>query len=142
MKGALRRATLAVLASLALPAFGQPRDWWPGASYDPKVPTPKAVLGYEIGEYWTEHEAMTDYMRRLEAASNRVKVFSVGRSNERRELLLVAISDLTNIKRLEEIRTTVARLRDPRRLAEGAAREIAKTTPAIAWMSFANDGSL
>ncbi len=143
MKESLRSRGRALLglAALALPVPAQSRDWWPGASYDPKVPAPKSVLGYEIGEYWTEHEAMTDYMRRLEAASSRVKVFSVGRSNERRELLLVAISDPANMNRLEEIRTTVARLRDPRRLAEAQAREIAKATPAIAWMSFANDGN-
>lgn len=126
---------------LVTPVFAQSTEWWPGASHDPKIPSPKSVLGYEIGEYWTEHEAMLDYMRRLEAASSRVKVFSVGRSNERRELLLVAISDPENMARLEEIRTTVARLRDPRKLSEPQAREIAKTTPAIAWMSFANDGN-
>jgi hypothetical protein len=68
-------------------------------------------------------------------------VFSVGRSNERRELLLVAVGEPQNIRRLEEIRTTIARLRDPRRLSESEARTIAGTTPAIAWMNFANDGN-
>jgi chorismate mutase len=130
---------LLLLLLAAAPA--RATDWWPGTSYDPKLPTPKAVLGHEIGEYWTEHLAMVDYIRRLEAASDRVKVFSVGRTNEKRELLLVAISDPENLRRLEEIRTTVARLRDPRRLSEAQAREIAKATPAIAWMSFANDGN-
>lgn len=117
-------------------------EWWPGSTYDPKVPTPRSVLGYEIGDDFTEHLAMTDYMRRLEtAAPDRVKVFSVGRTNERRELLLVAISAPENMRRLEEIRTTIARLKDPRALNEAGAREIARTTPAVAWMSFANDGN-
>jgi hypothetical protein len=116
-------------------------EWWPATAYDPKIPTPRSALGYDIGEYLTEHEQMTAYLRGLEAASSRVKVFSVGRSNERRELLLVAISDPQNIQRLEEIRTTVARLRDPRTLTQGQARDIAGATPAIAWMNFANDGN-
>jgi hypothetical protein len=132
---------LCVLLFATGSAAAAPREWWPGSSYDPAIPAPKSVLGYEIGDYWTEHFQMLDYMRRLEAATKRVKVFSVGRSNERRELILVAISAPENIARLEEIRTTVARLRDPRKLSEGQAREIAKTTPAIAWMSFANDGN-
>lgn len=118
-----------------------PVVWWPGATYDPKVPAPQAVLGYEIGTWWTEHEQMTDYMRRLEASSSRVKTFSVGRSYERRELLLVAISDPEHIRNLEQIRLRIEELRDPRRTSAGRAREIAATTPAIAWMNFANDGN-
>ncbi|HSC25893.1 MAG TPA: M14 family metallopeptidase [Vicinamibacterales bacterium] len=119
----------------------QPREWWPGTTYDPKIPTPASALGYEIGDYWTEHADMTAYMRRLEAASNRVKVFSVGRSIEKRELLLVAVSAPENIARLEDIRTAIVRLRDPRNTTPADARAIAKATPAIAWMNFANDGN-
>jgi hypothetical protein len=115
--------------------------WFPGSTYDPAVPTPKSVLGYEIGEYYTEHPQMTGYMRRLEAASPRVKVFRVGETNERRELILVAISDPENIQRLESVRTTIEELRDPRRTTEARARAIAASTPAIAWMNFANDGN-
>ena len=138
----MRRLTLvAIVLLLSLPGRAQQKEWWPDTTYDPKIPTPRSVLGYEIGDYWTEHEQMTDYMRRLEAASGRVKVLSIGRSNERRELLVVAVSDAQNIQRLEDIRTTIARLRDPRTLAESQAREIAKSTPAIAWMNFANDGN-
>ncbi len=123
------------------PASGQPREWWPGSTHDPKVPTPHAVFGYEMGEYWTDHADMTAYMRRLEAVTDRVKVFSVGRTNERRELLLVVITAPENLRRLEEVRTTIERLRDPRTLAADAARAIAASTPAVAWMNFANDGN-
>lgn len=137
-----RLLVLACLLAAAVPLSArQSREWWPGSIYDSQVPTPKSLLGYDIGEYWTEHEQMLQYMRRLEAVSKRVKVFSVGRTNEKRELILVAISDPQNIARLEEIRTTVARLRDPRQTSEAQAREIAKSTPAIAWMNFANDGN-
>ena len=37
--------------------------------------------------------------------------------------------------------TAVARLRDPRQADEAQAREVARATPAVAWMSFANDGN-
>ena len=140
----MRRLLLSLAcAGLGLGALmhAQNREWWPGTTYDPAVPTPRAVFGYDMGDYLTEHAAMTAYMRRLEAASDRVKVFSVGHSYERRELLVVAVSAPANIARLEEIRTTVARLRDSRSLPEADARAIAARTPAIAWMNFANDGN-
>jgi len=138
-----RSPIAAILVAVAAGTLlhGQSREWWPGTTYNPDIPTPKSVIGYEMGDYLTEHSDMTAYMRRLEAASDRVKVFSIGRSNERREMLLVAISAPEHIKQLEEIRATIARLRDPRSLSEADAREIARTTPAIAWMNFANDGN-
>ncbi len=121
--------------------FSQDQAWFPGSTYDTRVPTPKSVLGYEIGEYYTEHLHMTDYMRRLEAASPRVKVFRAGESNERRELILVAVSDPENIQKLEPIRLAIEELRDPRKTSETRAREIVGKTPAFAWMNFANDGN-
>lgn len=139
----MRRVLAAACLLIATAPLGarQSREWWPGTTYDPSVPAPTSVLGYDIGDYWTDHGQMLAYMRLLETQSKRVRVFSVGRTNERRELILVAISDPQNIARLEEIRTTVARLRDPRTTSETQAREIAKSTPAIAWMNFANDGN-
>ncbi len=91
----MRRAWfVAVCVTLGLGAIplGQGREWWPGTTYDPGVPTPRSAFGYDMGDYLTEHAEMTAYMRQLETASNRVKVFSVGRTNERRELLVVAVS--------------------------------------------------
>ena len=140
----MRALATVVIITLSLSSpqtAAQQREWWPGATYDPSIPTPASVLGYEIGDYWTEHVQMLDYLRRLEAGSQRVKVFSIGRTNEKRELILVAISDPENIRRLEEIRTTVARLRDPRQTSAAQAQDIARSTPAIAWMNFANDGN-
>lgn len=126
----------------SLPALSaQQTEWYPGSSYDPKIPTPESVLGYKIGDDFTEHLRMIDYMKRLEGASQRVKVFKIGQSNERREMILVVISAPENIGRLEEIRKTVAELTDPRVTSESRARDIAATTPAVAWMNFANDGN-
>ncbi len=135
-----RWTVLAIMLS-TLTLNAQQAPWYPGSSYDPAIPTPGTVLGYDIGEYYTEHLQMIDYMRRLEGASPRVKVFSVGRSQERRELVLVVVSDPANIQRLEQIRTAVEELRDPRRTSEARAREIARNTPAIAWLNYANDGN-
>ena len=63
----------AALCLLALPVFAQEQPWFPGSTYDARVPAPKSVLGYEIGEYYTEHLQMTEYMRRLEGATGRAQ---------------------------------------------------------------------
>jgi len=70
------------------------------------------------------------YMRELEKASKRVEVFVMGRSEEGRETLLVAISDEANLARLDRLKQVTARLADPRKTsAEEAAGLIAEGLP-------------
>lgn len=88
-------------------------DYLPASS---KVPTPKAVLGDVAGApgilpYSSE---VHRYMRILESASPRVKVYSIGRSEEGREMIAVAVSSEANIAKIEENRARLARLADPR----------------------------
>src|SRR6266545_6766124 len=60
----------------------------------PNVPTPKAVLGDVAGApgKLPYAEEVYKYMRLLEKASPRVKVFSIGRTEEGREMIAVAVS--------------------------------------------------
>src|SRR5258708_9167066 len=53
-------------------------------------------------------------MRMLEKASPRVKVFSIGTTEEVREMIAVAVSSEENLKKLEENRAKLAKLADPR----------------------------
>src|SRR5512137_931998 len=81
------------------------------------VPTPKAVLGDIAGApgklpYTAE---VHEYMRMLEKASpGRVKVFSLGRSEEGREMIAVAIASESVMAKLDENRARLAKLADPR----------------------------
>ncbi|HYK87698.1 MAG TPA: M14 family zinc carboxypeptidase [Acidobacteriota bacterium] len=103
-----------------------------------KVPSPDKVLGYVIGtpDRLTYTKDINRYMRELEKASPRVKVFSIGLSDEGREVLAVVISDEANIARLERIKDINGRLADPRKVKDEAeaAALIAETKP-IYWMS-------
>src|SRR5438067_13430214 len=126
-----------VLCLFALPMLAQEEPWFPGSTYDARIPAPKSVLGYEIGEDYTEHLHMTEYMRRLEAATGRVKVFRVGESNERRELLLVAVSDPGNIQKLEQYRLAIEDLRDAAKTRETRARQSAPKIPPLPGTIFA-----
>ena len=80
------------------------------------VPTPEAVLGDVAGApgVLPYAEEVYKYMRLLEKASPRVKVFSIGTTEEGREMIAVTVSSEENLKRLEENRARLAKLADPR----------------------------
>ena len=82
------------------------------------VPTPEAVLGDVAGAPGILPYAkdVYKYMRMLEKASPRVKVFSIGTTEEGREMIAVAVSSEENLKKLEDNRGKLAKLADPRTL--------------------------
>lgn len=96
------------------PFFTSPLvDYLPAST---SVPTPKVVLGDVAGapgKLPYSHEVYK-YMRLVEKASPRVKVFSIGTTEEGREMIAVAISSEANLAKLEENRARLAKLADPR----------------------------
>jgi len=83
------------------------------------VPTPQAVLGDVAGapgKLPYSHEVY-QYMRMVEKASPRVKVYSIGKTEEGREMIAVAISSEANLAKLDENRARLAKLADPRTIA-------------------------
>jgi len=80
------------------------------------VPTPKAVLG-DIAGAPTKlpySKEVYEYMRMLEKASPRVKVYSIGKTEEGREMIAVAVASEALIARLDENKAKLAKLADPR----------------------------
>jgi hypothetical protein len=90
------------------------------------VPSPLEFHGYIAGAEarLTYAEDVYRYMRALEAASPRVKVFSIGRSEEGREMIAVAISDEKTIANLDRYRDITRRLSDPRKTSESEAKAL------------------
>lgn len=72
-------------------------------SYDPAIPLPSDVLGAPVGEWHVRHDQLVQYMRLLDAKSDRVSLVETGRTHENRTLLLLAFSSATNQKNLGEI---------------------------------------
>src|SRR6266545_4270845 len=91
------------LAAALLPAQ-TPFEFWPGAAYDPKVPTFRQVLGYDPGDRITSHAGILQYLNALAAASPRLKVFDYGESWEGRKLVYAAAGSEANLRRLPVIR--------------------------------------
>jgi len=98
------------------------------------VPTPKAVLGDVAGApgILPYSQEVYRYMRMLEAASPRVKVFSIGKSEEGREMIAVAVASERLIAQLDQNRARLAQLADPRKInfdEATAERLVAASTP-------------
>jgi hypothetical protein len=98
------------------------------------VPTPMAVLG-DIAGAPTKlpySKEVYEYMRLLEKSTPRVKVFSIGTTEEGREMIAVAIASDSLMASLDANRENLAKLADPRLLKMDdaqAARLAAGTTP-------------
>ncbi|HJT25960.1 MAG TPA: M14 family zinc carboxypeptidase [Pyrinomonadaceae bacterium] len=96
------------------PYFNSPLTDYLPASTD--IPTPKAVLGDVAGApgKLPYAEDVYKYMRMLERASPRVKVFSIGTTEEGREMIAVAIGSEQLISKIDENRARLTKLADPR----------------------------
>ncbi len=122
-------------------AQNQDYEYWAGAEYDNSIPSPADFLGYELGDWLTDHHRMEDYIMRLqELAPDRLKVIKAGYSQERRPIYLVVISSAENMQVLDEHRERVGQLKDPDNTNRSQAEAIAETAPVISWNNYANDG--
>ena len=104
------------------------------------VPSPEKFLHHIVGApNVLDHVAeINAYMRLLEKSTPRVKVFSIGKSEEGREMLAVMVSDEENIRDLDRFKQITARLADPRGLKDADAEKLIATGKPIYWA----DGSI
>jgi hypothetical protein len=124
-----------VLLVLSTVATSQP-------SFNPSVPSPKQILGYELGDKYTSHARIEKYILALQAAiPEKVAVVPYGETYEGRTLYLVVISSPENLLRLDEIKTNSRKLSDPRKLNIAEMEKIIKSTPAIVWLSYGVHGN-
>ncbi|REH54844.1 zinc carboxypeptidase [Tenacibaculum gallaicum] len=73
-------------------------------SYNQNIPTPKSVLGHEVGEWHVTHDKLVEYMKAIAKASDRVVLESRGTTYEGRPLVLLTITSSKNHQNLKEIR--------------------------------------
>jgi hypothetical protein len=135
-----RRARGLFFAILLTAASGFAEEFWPGATYDPHIPTVRQVLGYEPGERITNHAGILRYFEALAAASPRIQIFEYGQTWEGRKLVYAAISSDANMKKLAGIRAAIERFADPRKTSEADARKLMGTLPAVVWLAYGVHG--
>ena len=76
----------------------------PNERYNSEIPTPKEVIGHEVGEWHITHDKLVEYMKALAASSDRITLENRGKTYEDRPLLLLTITSPENHKNLEAIR--------------------------------------
>ncbi|WP_412984504.1 M14 family zinc carboxypeptidase [Pontimicrobium sp. IMCC45349] len=73
-------------------------------NYNTNIPTPKSVLGHEVGEWHVTHDKLVQYMYALAASSDRITIENRGITFEGRPLLLLTITSPNNHQNIDAIR--------------------------------------
>ncbi|MCG6926528.1 MAG: hypothetical protein LJF30_14610 [Acidobacteria bacterium] len=102
------------------------------------VPSPESVLGFRPGEdrRLADWDEVLEYLARLDAASDRVRVEEVGKTTRGRPFVVATVTSAENQARLEQIRNVNLRLADPRGLGEDEAERLIADGKAIVAMAF------
>lgn len=102
-----------------------------------QAPSPGEFLGSEPGERYTPMARVEAYAREVAKTSPRVRLDEYGRTPEGRPLLLLVVTAEENHARMGAIREALAKLADPRRMAEGeSADTLIASLPAVVWLSY------
>jgi hypothetical protein len=107
--------TAAILKDTTEPYFNSPlTDYLPASK---TVPTPEAVIGDIAGApgKLPYAEDVSKYFRLLQAHSTRVKVLTIGKSEEGRERIVAAIGDASLLDQMSANDARLSKLADPRR---------------------------
>ncbi len=119
------------------PFFGSPLvDYLPASK---TVPTPMHVLG-DIAGSPTElpySKQVYTYMRDLAKASPRVRVYSIGTTEEGREMIAVAVASEAVWAHLDQNKANLAKLADPRTIGmnDAEADRLANTTTPVYYIT-------
>lgn len=102
--------------------------------YNPDIPKPADILGYEVGQWHARHDQIVDYFKTLSHLSDRFTFEHLGYTHERRPLFIVKISAAKNKNRLEEMRQAHLAVSDPNQKID------AKNAPLVVFAGFSVHG--
>ena len=102
------------------------------------VPAPAQIIGFAPGteRKLADFSQVSRYFTTLAAASPRVRLFTIGKSTEGREMILAAISSEENLRRLDRFKDIARQLSDARGLNDAQARQLSREGKAIVWIDF------
>ena len=104
------------------------------------IPSPKSHFGFNIGDnYHLATFTQTEgYFKKLAAASNKVKLQVIGKTEEGRNQYMLIVSDPSNIKQLEKYKSISQKLARAEDLSDADAKQLAKDGKSVVWI----DGGL
>jgi hypothetical protein len=105
------------------------------------APSPADVLGYELGDRFTDHAAVVRYLEALAAGdAGRVRLERYGETPEGRPLLQLVIARNDHLTRLDEILALNRELTEPA-TSEARASQIIARNPAVVYFSYGVHGN-
>lgn len=73
-------------------------------TYNKAIPTPKSVIGHDVGEWHITHDKLVEYMKALAQSSDRITIENRGTTYEGRPLILLTITSPKNHQNIDAIR--------------------------------------
>lgn len=106
----------------------------------PRVTSPEAFFGHQIGADYVlpNYTKFTEFVRTLDAESDRMIVQSIGKTAEGRDQLMAIITSPDNHKQLQKYKDIARRLALAEGLTDDQARQLAREGKAVVWI----DGGL
>jgi len=98
-----------------------------------QAPTPVSVLGHSPGDdyYLANYEEEIHYFHELASHSDRVKMFTVGKSTEGRDIEIAVISSPQNLARLDEYKSIARKLAAAQGLDDAQAKDLAHSSKVV-----------
>ncbi len=115
--------------------------FWLVAAAQAGVTTPKEFFGFDVCQdyHLANYAQLVDYWRTLQKESGRIKLVSIGKTEEGRDQYMALISDPSNIRNAEAIRKTAERISKAKDIAnDDEFWKLAKKSKTVIWI----DGGL
>jgi hypothetical protein len=101
------------------------------------VPSPLKMLGRVVGTpgELTYAKDIYRYYEAIDKASDRISMWKIGKTEEGRDMVLLAVADEATIKQIDKYKGMIASLTDPRKTTEEQAQQLVKTAKPIYWIT-------
>jgi hypothetical protein len=106
-------------------------------SYNPAIPKPQDILGFNVGDQHVSHDQVVMYMKELDRVSDRITMVEYAKSYENRKLLLLTITSPENHQNIDQIKANHVALSDP----STADRKDVSNMPVVVWEGFSVHGN-
>ncbi|MCC6318451.1 MAG: hypothetical protein IT361_12260 [Gemmatimonadaceae bacterium] len=105
--------------------------------YSATVPSPLKFHGRIVGQpgELTYAKDIQRYFEALDKASDRVKTWTIGKSEEGRDMIVLAVADEATIRNLDKVKADLAALADPRKTTDAQAKSIIANGKMVYWLT-------
>ncbi len=101
------------------------------------IPTPLKFFGRMPGTpgELTYAKDIYRYYEAIDKASDRITMWRIGKTEEGRDMVLLAVADEATIKQIDKYKGMLASLTDPRKTTEEQAQQLIRTAKPIYWVT-------